>query len=374
MVICAAPPGTAPPPDRTERGTIIRSPVEVPRHRLLRKAGTLLKLLTEHFTTRFDPNRKIYHSAVAYLSEHGANVAAIVACGEPFILFRYAHLLSRRFEIPYVLDYRDGWTTDHLTTTLQRWTHPLHDFFEKKYLNGALLFSSVSTALVDKIRAHTGCATPGLNVPNGVDLDLLPPPDPRHGQDGVFNLVYTGVVYDERYIDIFIEGLSLFLSQHSPRDFRVTFYGVDYYRNRAYDRLCELRRELPEIVFLEPRVSSGQSLQLQAGGTALLSFIAGTQADGLYGAKTYEYIASGRPILVIPSTPNRATDLFADKRYQIFALDPLEVAQELAALYQAHCAGSNLRTEISEEEIYGISRQRSSKTLFSHIQDALARV
>ena len=173
-------------------------------------------------------------------------------------------------------------------------------------------------------------------------------------------------------MEIFVEGMKRFVRQVEPADFKVSFYGVDYYRNRSYEQLVALREELPEVLCLEPRVTSQQALELQRDATALLCLAIGRQTDGLYGTKIYEYLASGRPTLVIPSVADPTPEFFPTTRYQIFAVSAEQFVLELKTLYEAHRAGVDLSTGISETEIYSISRQRSSQLLFATIAEALS--
>ena len=61
-------------------GTVIRVQRK-PQHSqpLLRKATTLLGLLTEHFTDLFDAKREIYVQAARYLEQNPGQVKAIIA-------------------------------------------------------------------------------------------------------------------------------------------------------------------------------------------------------------------------------------------------------------------------------------------------------
>lgn len=350
-------------------GLILRAKGRLSEFAPWRRAKSLLNRFTEHYTAFFDSRRGIYEQAAAYLKEN--RVAVIIACGEPFILFRYAWLLGKTFNIPYVLDYRDEWTADNLKSSLQRATTAWNRSFERMYLESALFYTSVSQGLVERIQKRTCCRTPGLTVANGVDLDLLRQIRGRSQSRHGFRLVYTGVVYDESYTEILREGLKQFLEQVAPKDFHLEFYGVDYFPNNGYRRLCALAAEYPQVVSIHPRVQPREALELQAGATALLSLLPGSQSQGIMGTKTYEYLASGRPSIVVPTCPDRRTHLFPDKGYQIFALNAEEFARELKALYEAHEAGQDLRTGITDAEIDSISRQRSSATLYSAIDQAL---
>ena len=59
------------------------------------------------------PKKELYRAARAYLRHD--RVDAIVATGEPFVLFNYATRLSSEFGVPWIADFRDPWSHDSLS-------------------------------------------------------------------------------------------------------------------------------------------------------------------------------------------------------------------------------------------------------------------
>jgi hypothetical protein len=78
---------------------------------LVRKVLSVWQILTEHFISSSDNKRTILEAAQGYLKNNKVDV--IIACGEPFVLFRYASELSKEFNTPWIGDYRDGWSTNY---------------------------------------------------------------------------------------------------------------------------------------------------------------------------------------------------------------------------------------------------------------------
>lgn len=104
------------------RSTIIRVPYQPnlrdrmlarfgeQRFSLLRRMLTAYYSIAQYFTFMGDNRAGIYQAASEQLQKHPCH--AIIATGEPFVLFRYAKKLGERFNIPWVADYRDGLDTN----------------------------------------------------------------------------------------------------------------------------------------------------------------------------------------------------------------------------------------------------------------------
>ena len=98
-------------------GTLIKTPYEATfRDRLILKYGydkfsffrkliSFLQFILSFPLFYFDNKKEIYKAAEDFLRQ--GKVDLIIATGEPFILHKYAHLLSKFFNTPYALAYRD---------------------------------------------------------------------------------------------------------------------------------------------------------------------------------------------------------------------------------------------------------------------------
>ena len=93
--------------EETEFGTIFRVPIKIiPPEKILlkngesnliilRKALTFIYKLFSFFSFFFDKHNGIYNQAKKYLKNEKVDV--IIVSGEPFVLFRYGYLLSKKF-------------------------------------------------------------------------------------------------------------------------------------------------------------------------------------------------------------------------------------------------------------------------------------
>ena len=109
--------------------------------KLFRKIVSLYIELTMFlFKNKYRSN--IYYEAKKYLQTN-KDVHLIIATGGPFILFKFADLLSRKYKIKWAGDYRDTWTQSRSRNKL--WIkRKMNQYFELKYANRANFITTVS--------------------------------------------------------------------------------------------------------------------------------------------------------------------------------------------------------------------------------------
>lgn len=260
-----------------------------------RKISTLCSIYFHHIFLSTSPKYGLYKKTSSYLTEN--KVDYIITSGEPFILFIYAAKLSKKFNIPWVADYRDGWSFNyHLNHhTLNRLLlKPLYKFLEKKYVPSAHLITTVS----EPIRLELQKLFPKKNIQliyNGFDPELFASPAVS-GQNTELTFIYAGSVYPYQRIDVFFEAMNTFISNHPAAKVRMEFYGIDNYKD-AFLRLTSLYPALKSCIYTFPRTDHKKIIERQYKSDVLLLF-AGTQVDGS-AAKIFEYFALNKKILLI---------------------------------------------------------------------------
>ena len=122
------------------------------RYKFIRKLISFFIQLSQYFTKIIDPKYNISKTANSIIKKE--KIDYIIATGEPFILFKYANNLSKKFKIPWFADYRDDWICNHSRLNkglYDRILRKYEAFFEKKYLSNAKGIISVSNYLVKNI-------------------------------------------------------------------------------------------------------------------------------------------------------------------------------------------------------------------------------
>lgn len=338
--------------------------------KILRKLKTVAALLLRFKSSRFDDKFEILTAADEYLKVNPVDY--IIATGEPFILFKYASILSENHGTPWFADYRDDWIDGHIPVVpnafLNRWVLSIEAKQEQKYLANAAGVVTVSKTLLDQIQKRLPSKS-GCVIENGADLELYSgtvSPYPANN----FIIAYTGILYDLPYFDSFFEGFLTFLEQvASTENVKAYFIGTEGYQNQATRKLDELCAKCPENIVLLPRKRPEEIAGYQAHAHVLLNLIAGDPSMGLIGAKSYNYAIAKRPMVTIPHVPNRYSPFFPGRDIQTITLDSTEVTNVLKHYYQCHLDGRSISTSLTEQEAYRLSREYNAEKLVAFIQE-----
>jgi glycosyltransferase involved in cell wall biosynthesis len=253
--------------------------------------------------------------------------AAIYVSIPPFSVAPLALELARRSGLKLVLDFRDGWS-QWCQSPHQSWLHyQLVLRAERRCLEGAHAIVATTAQINRELQAvHPGVPAAKFHVvPNGYDSPLPVEPAVR-STGGPFVIGYVGSFY-------YLAGVSAITPwrsrpprhwlHYSPRQ-QDWLYRTPYFFFRALARLLASRpglrprvrvrfagdREpwlaaqvaefgLQDVVEHVGRISLAESLAFQSQCDALLSTSAKAIGgrDQFIAGKTFEYVASGRPVV-----------------------------------------------------------------------------
>jgi len=247
-----------------------------------------------------------------------------------------AHLVGmalKRQGIPWIADLRDGWGYE---TTHPDWPlslqHRLDRALESATVRGADQVTTVTEPITDDIRARYGVAAD--TVPNGFDPDerVRARPDQIGLDPSTHTVVHTGrMAVASRDPRPLIEALRL-LTERRPADdapIEAVFAGP---LTEEESGLIESSRGMARAVGTLEREDT---LRLQsAAGTLVLLTGRGRRSEAT--AKLYEYLAAGRPILVLGDESAAAEIVRATGSGEaVPANDPTAIAAGLERLMAA---------------------------------------
>jgi len=363
-----------------ENGIIIRTPhFSNLRDRLIEQQGILTILFRKALSYIFqlsqflflwsDSKNRIYKAAREYLKDN--NVDLIIATGEPYVLFKYASLLSSEFNIPWHADYRDDWTENHTRVLRKSKLQSILLFIEKKieqkYLSNVGSISSVSKDLTLNIAKRLN-KTNFFILENGADVEIIDEVVYNQYPDE-FLIVYTGIMYDFPYMESFVSGFALFFERCPHKDkVKVLFAGIDAYQNQAVEEAYKLRDRYPKNVEILKHLPLKEAILYQKKASVLLNLIAGDPSKGLIGAKCYIYAAVKKPILSIPFIKSKTTPFFMNRDIHTIAVSKEEVAQFLQNKYDLFENKSCLKTSITNQEIFQLSREYQTQQFISFLK------
>lgn len=293
----------------------------IAKFRLLRKSLTFLYLVFSYPFFFFDKNKLIFRAADEYLRLHGADF--IIATGEPFILFKHAHVLSRKYHIPWIADFRDGWLLNHMTTQrkeiaiklLRRWEF----FFEKKYIASCKFITTVDPLLASKLSALHG--KKANVIYNGFE-EFLPARDDNKFKDLPLILFYSGTLYPGHNVEILLQAIKELdtTGQISPADLKIKFIGIEFFPAQ-YQRVIQYSPRSAKYLETSKRLPQEEVKRLNS--LADFSVVFSERWQPVIPAKTYEYLASRRPVVVIPNDRSILSNLIIDLKAGI-VIDSIE--------------------------------------------------
>ncbi|MCX6197818.1 MAG: glycosyltransferase [Bacteroidetes bacterium] len=264
----------------------------------LRKILSLLYTFLEYLMFWFDSKSEIYVAAEKQILANKPDF--IIATGEPFILFRYAHLLSKKYKIKWVADYRDGWTTNqghYQLSLLQKIRNLFFRTLEKKYLQGVSFITTAAPSYAQELQ-KLFATTDVRVVYNGFDEKHFQNTAAMERSAKKFIITYAGTIYPHQNLEMFLDGVLLFVDKENVQKniFEVHFYGLLGQPN-SVSRLINYKPELLPWLVPLPKISYSQMVKKMCESNLLL-LLSSKGADWL-NAKVFDYLAAKQKILLV---------------------------------------------------------------------------
>lgn len=290
-------------------GTIIRTPILLtPSEKLLLKYGLNSHVIRRRFLTfiyktlsyvlfRFDNHKTIYRAAEKYLQQNKVDV--IIATGEPFILFRYAHLLSKKFNTPWVADYRDGWYLNYVIRQQKglfaRLMRQYEKSIEKKLLKTVHAITSTDPILSSALGGMH--QKPFVVVYNGFELFYDKSSQPTN--ELPLTLTHSGTLTSGQRAEVLLQAIKDLLDEKKiyKNEIRLQLIGIDYFPEQK-KRFTNFVGIPSECIITTPRLNRQEVVRINQSSDYLLIF--SDKKFKWISAKAYEYLACKRPILVMP--------------------------------------------------------------------------
>lgn len=278
--------------EETDCGTIIRTPYKPNlANRLMLKYGTarfaiIRKAITAWFEfTQFlffvGPKSGLYRGARFYLKRN--HVDAIIATGEPFILFKYASSLSKQFGVPWIADYRDPWVQNkHRSRFMGRW----NAFFERRFLAHASALTTVSEFFKARICENVSVAKTCI-IPNGYNPDIVSSVSHISQGSETMSIAFAGTIYDWHPYKSVLAVIAEFARN---KNVELHFFGIN--RPEEIARIVE-KNHWTQYIHVYPRLRNNELLSRLCQHNCVLLF----NDYSFIGTKIYDYLAIRRKIL-----------------------------------------------------------------------------
>ena len=285
----------------------------------------------------------------------------IYASGPPFTPFLAARSLGKRFGLPWIAEYRDGWSR-YVYTPKPGWRQAVDAFIENRVAPTASGIVTVSEPWAEYYRARL--KRPTVTVYNGFDPDNIPPAPARvSAPSEPVSIVYLGALYQGlRDPSVLYDALKR--SGLTPADVQIVYYGpkpADIYP------LTEKFGITPFVV-LKDRVPYRRSLEIQREADVLLLLQSPLDPRNV-PAKIFEYLASCRPILGLGLDEGIPAALVRERAAGFYVSDPAAVAAQLRRWVEEK-KSKGVIADLSPEVHAGLSRAEQ----FGHLDNFFADV
>ncbi len=241
------------------------------------------------FILPIGPKSNLYFEAKKYLSANKVDV--IMATGDPFILFGYASKLSKKFNTPWIADYRDPWSQkQYIQNNLisKIW----HSFLEKKIIANASSIITVSEFLKDKI-SQLIKNKPFLILPNGYDPQAIDETKNIIQGSDCLNIAFVGSIYEWHPITIFLSVITKFITAHPDPKIKINFYGTNK-NSQLIETINSDFKPLLNYVFIHKKTENKFLLKELAKQNVMLLF----NDYSILGTKIFDYVGLNRLILL----------------------------------------------------------------------------
>lgn len=334
-----------------------------------RKMLTLFYSFSEHLFFVFDSKAAIYFEAQKQMARQKPDV--ILATGEPFILFKYAHLLAAEHRVKWVADYRDGWTTNQAKQKWSVWQRLTFGFFrwrEKKYLSNASLVTTAAPAYAEVLQT----IHPEKKIQvvyNGFDEDAFSSTASYLPETDKFIITYAGTIYPHQNLEMFLQGVKdfLFNPHRQPVPVEIRFYGFQS-QPEAVQRIKNFDEKLqPHLVFLPKIPYSELAQQLQQ--SHLLLLLSKKGADWL-NAKVFDYLAAKRKILLVENDQGVLEQIITQARGGYCAGSAGDVTRYLERETANFTSGKSFVSAVNEE-YKKYSRKNQAEIMAAYLNQLL---
>lgn len=291
----------------------------------------------------------------------------IYASALPYTSLLIAKKLSSEFNIPWVAEFRDLWRDNHYRDFL-----PFRDVLDSK-LEKKTLFSAKGIVTVSDVSTETMSlkySIPCKTIMNGFDSEDYEGNRmvPDHKRQPVLRIVYTGNIYrDKRDPSILFQAIQK--NKNLKNKIIIDFYGAHFpgIREKAMEFGCS------SCVQINGMVPYLDSLRIQQNADILLLLLWDTPEEkGVYTGKFFEYLGSGRPILVIGSRQNVASEYILKHSLGFVSRDPDEIASELEFLLNKKMRGLSISPEY-HGALRDFSRARQAEVLANFLENLIRR-
>jgi glycosyltransferase involved in cell wall biosynthesis len=260
--------------------------------------------------------------------------SAIISSSSPYTAHLIGGLLKKRFDIPWVADFRDEWTTnpfmaEHIGNRIR-----IHQYLEQWVLRNADAVVSVSDEIAKNLAslAPESPATKFHAIYNGYDSEDFEGRRRAKGRRRRFRLSHVGSFYQECQPKDLFDALRI-LRGRSPDvtdSLEINLVG----RTDAIQNWQEIREEFGDVLRVLGRLPHDEAVEEMRDSDALFVTIPAMFGERGLAGKIFEYLAARRPILAVVPKESTAARVIEETESGVVVANnrPERVAETLEAM------------------------------------------
>lgn len=341
------------------------------RNVALRKFFSFFEQLSQFLIGFSDPFKDLYEFTNQYLSENSNKIDMLIVSANPFVLFKYGNILSKKFNLKWIADYRDDWTTTE-------WERPmgiLNNFLfnvekkrEKEWLSSSTFITSVSERYTQKISEYTGIK--GKVIINGFFHEEFQN-YPKTKCSETFTITYIGSLYDDQKIERFIDGFRIFLkTKASDIKIKLLFAGLGF-SEKQKERVINYTSDISIFVEITSWLTRKEAIDIIFKSDLLL-LVPAENIKGVPASKIYEYMASNKSILLCPNDYDVMESTIKEFDKSFICNTTEEIVKELNYLWEKKDNVKETESEFNQKTLK-YSREEQAGILAKLINEVLAK-
>lgn len=303
----------------------------------------------------FDYTFNYPDSYMGWIKNAAAAGEALISVRRPDIIFStapphstnvVAQQLAKRFDLPWICEYRDLWMDHpyHTPNVIRRF---FETRLEQRCISQVDHFVAVSAQARDTLiaQSQTPC-TLAYNGYNPADFDQDAPIEPL--SDTKLTLVYAGSIYAKtRNPSLLFEALARLGEEEAQIDVRF------YTENAGTLRDLAEKHRVEDCVSFHATRPYSEILHIERQADVLyLMRWDDAREDGVIPGKIFEYIGAKRPILSTGRTQGEVADILSGRPETLLTRDVDAICAQLRAWMKQRSAGRLPDVKHASEHLY----------------------
>ena len=304
---------------------------------------------------------------VQYLSKEKYSLLIVTA--PPLNIVSLGYYLHQRFHIPFVVDFRDSWNnlllkTGYRPNNREALQNKMKEYYLGKWLQAACFTTTVTPAIAELI-SKLGIHNTEI-ITNGFQLEDYKIKIEKENTN-TFIVSVIGTIHPYQDIESMLEGTKLFLSDKNPGEVLFQFIGI----SASPEIESQVKQSLPEeFIITTQRVTKEEAIR-QTLLSDILLFPSYKGFSNYYTAKIFEYLGSGKNILMVPGNHDMVDDLILTTGAGKIAYNSIQFSNHLNGWFSEWKSTGNLKYNGVPEKINFYSRENQTRILCQNILNRL---